>query len=142
VSKVKLESITFTAGTFSIEEPTWKHKCGTKIPFFPIMDAMRKADVFCYGVACPGCSDLLQFCYEGRELNVYAITLECGHCIQERSTEGMWDRFGTTQEQEISATCDRHLADCVRLLDEFPEWADRVAAYKAELERRNSAVSA
>jgi len=26
-------------------------------------------------------------------------------------SEGMWDRFGTTEEQETEALCDKHLAE-------------------------------
>lgn len=40
-----------------------------------------------------------------------SLKLECGHCISERCTEGMWDRFGTTPEQEIEAMCERHLIE-------------------------------
>lgn len=59
----------------------------------------------------------------------------------------MWDRFGTTFEQELKATCDKHLverlADMIKwaaddklknvLGEEQPNYLDKV---KDEIERR------
>lgn len=61
------------------------------------------------------------------------MILECAHCIAERITEGKWDRFGTTAQQELEAMCERHLIECEKLyrghgVPEWESWADRLVA--------------
>lgn len=65
--------------------------------------------------------------------------MECAHCIAERITEGKWDRFGTTAQQELEAMCEKHLIECEKLYRghgvlEWESWADKLAA---ERKRRN-----
>jgi hypothetical protein len=66
--------------------------------------------------------------------------LRCAHCIQESITEGMWDRFGTTAQQELEATCDKHLVEAINfyLGKGVPEWDRHAAKLAAEQERRKS----
>jgi hypothetical protein len=69
-----------------------------------------------------------------------AAQLECACCIQERlAAEGKWDRFGTTEEQELKATCDRHLRERISLWSghNVPEWDAVVDKCKIELSRRH-----
>ena len=50
---------------------------------------------------------------------VSPLSMECGHCIFERlRNEGMWDRFGTTWQQELEAMCDKHLLETEQLYRE------------------------
>jgi hypothetical protein len=74
--KMLLESLTFTAGAFSAEEWTWKHKCGHKIPVHPILDAATASLTLTHYFECPGCGDLLQVCVDGRKWNIYGLPLE------------------------------------------------------------------
>ena len=62
-----------------------------------------------------------------------SLKLECAHCIQERITEGRWDRFGTTAQQELEATCMHHLIEIEKLYRglgdaRWEEYADKLAA--------------
>ena len=63
--------------------------------------------------------------------------MECGHCIFERlRNEGMWDRFGTTVDQEIEAMCMKHILESKILNTDWPNSADYIAKLDAEIERR------
>jgi hypothetical protein len=71
--------------------------------------------------------------------------LECSYCISERITEGKWDRFGTTEQQELEATCDKHLAEGIVFYKskdvpekDVPEWEVWAAKLAAERERREN----
>jgi hypothetical protein len=70
------------------------------------------------------------------------LKLECASCIFERlRSEGMWDRFGTTDDQEIEAMCDKHLIEHQRLYLEYGGFHSEVNLVHAqklakEIERR------
>lgn len=64
--------------------------------------------------------------------------LGCAGCIAEKITEGHWDRFGTTEQQELEATCEKHLIENEKFYREHKYLDDRNLADKiaSELERR------
>ena len=76
--------------------------------------------------------------------------MECGYCIFERlRNEGMWDRFGTTFEQELEASCDKHLLEQLNTFTKMATWKGSeyleneattakqlVAKIQAEIEKR------
>lgn len=64
--------------------------------------------------------------------------LECGTCIQERITEGKWDRFATTYQQEIEAMCHKHLVESEKLLRSSGslEWEAAADELLVEIKKR------
>lgn len=70
--------------------------------------------------------------------------MECGHCIFDRlRSEGMWDRFGTTFEQELEAMCMKHLIECEKFDRKWgtPEYIALADKYAKEIKRRNALLT-
>lgn len=67
--------------------------------------------------------------------------MECGCCIFDRlRNEGMWDRFGTTWQQELEAMCIRHLDESEKLYrgHGVPEWEAWANDFAEEQKRREA----